>query len=90
MTGTPDTAERGRAMTGPRGRPTLKPHESLWLESYLERLRTAPGGLLKRLVVYGSKARGDAGPASDVDVLVLEPPDEADRTGNAVGAAGRR
>ena len=41
------------------------------LESYLERLKKASDGLLKRLVVYGSKARGDAGPTGDVDVLVL-------------------
>ena len=71
MTGTPDTAERGHATAEPRGRPTLEPDERLWLENYLERLKKAPGGLLKRLVVYGSKARGDAGPTSDVDVLVL-------------------
>ena len=77
MTGTPDTAERGHATAEPRGRPTLEPDESLWLENYLERLKKASGGLLKRLVVYGSKARGDAGPTSDVDVLVLvgDPPD---------------
>ena len=71
MTGTPDTAERGHATAEPRGRPTLEPDERLWLENYLERLKKAPDGLLKRLVVYGSKARGDAGPTSDVDVLVL-------------------
>ena len=71
MTGTPGTAERGYAAEEPRDRPTLEPDERLWLENYLERLKTAPGGLLKRLVVYGSKARGDAGSTSDVDVLVL-------------------
>ena len=71
VTGTPDTAERGLATTEPRGRPTLQPDERLWLENYVERLNKAPGGLFKRLVVYGSKARGDAGPTSDVDVLVL-------------------
>ena len=71
MTGTPDTAERAHATAEPRGRPTLEPDERLWLENYLERLKRAPGGLLKRLLVYGSKARGDAGPTSDVDVLVL-------------------
>ena len=71
MTGTPDTAERGHATAEPRGRPTLQPDERLWLENYVERLKKAPGGLFKRLVVYGSKARGDAGPTSDVDVLVL-------------------
>ena len=71
MTGKPGTAERGHARPEPRGRPTLEPDERLWLENYLERLKKAPGGLLKRLVVYGSKARGDAGPTSDVDMLVL-------------------
>ena len=71
MTGSPDTAERGHATAEPRGRLTLEPDERLWLENYLERLKKAPSGLLKRLVVYGSKARGDAGPTSDVDVLVL-------------------
>jgi len=71
VTGTPGTAERGHALAEPPDRPRLEPDESLWLENYLERLKKAPGGLLKRLVVYGSKARGDAGPTSDVDVLVL-------------------
>ena len=71
MSGTPHTDDRDDPTTGGPDYPTLEPDESLWLESYLERLKEAPGGLLKRLVVYGSKARGDAGPASDVDVLVL-------------------
>ena len=71
MTGTPGAAKRGHATAEPRSRPPLEPAERLWLENYLERLKKAPGGLLKRLVVYGSKARGDAGPTSDVDVLVL-------------------
>ena len=71
MTGTHDTGNRNRPTGTVPDRPTLEPDERLWLESYLERLKRAPGGLLKRLVVYGSKARGDAGPESDVDVLVL-------------------
>lgn len=71
MSGTPSAAGRGCASAGPRGLPVLDPDEALWLERYLDRLKKAPGGLLKRLVVYGSKARGDAGPESDVDVLVL-------------------
>ena len=80
MTGTPDTGNPDRPTTaGPDG-PTLEPDERLWLEGYLERLKNAPGGLLKRLVVYGSKARGNAGPESDVDVLVLvkDAPDAAE------------
>ena len=71
MTGTADTGERGRPTTETPRRPTLEPNERRWLERYVERLKNAPGGLLKRVVVYGSKARGDAGPVSDVDVLVL-------------------
>ena len=69
--GAPGAADRGRAAAEPRGLPALDPDEALWLERYLERLKQAPGAFLKRLVVYGSKARGDAGPQSDVDVLVL-------------------
>ena len=59
--------------------PMLEPHEKVWLDNYLDRLTKAPANLLKRLVVYGSKARGDAGPASDIDVLVLvgDAPDAA-------------
>ena len=71
MSGTRNAAERERPTTEPPHRPTLEPDERLWLESYLERLKTTSGGLLKRFVVYGSKARGDAGPPSDVDILVL-------------------
>ena len=71
MTGAPSTAGRGCAAAEPRGLPALEPDEALWLENYLARLKKARRGLLKRLVVHGSKARGDAGPGSDVDVLVL-------------------
>ena len=71
MSGAPGTADRGRAAAEPRGLPVLEPDEALWLEGYLDRLKQVPGTFLKQLVVYGSKARGDAGPASDVDVLVV-------------------
>ena len=71
MTGAPDTGDRNRPTAAAPDSPTLEPNERVWLENYLERLKNATAGLLKRLVVYGSKARGDAGPESDVDVLVL-------------------
>jgi len=35
------------------------------------RLASAHGDRLRGVVLYGSEARGDAGPDSDVDVLVL-------------------
>ena len=82
MSGTPDTDDRDRPTAAAPAPPTLEPDERRWLESYLERLKKAPGGLLERLVVYGSKARGDAGPTSDVDVLVLVG-DAPDAVGNA-------
>ena len=67
MTGTPPLPD------GPEARllPALYTREQQWLTNYLERLKHAPGRPLKRVVVYGSKARGDAGPKSDLDVLVL-------------------
>lgn len=36
-----------------------------------ERLRALYGDRLQRVILYGSQARGDAGPESDVDVLVV-------------------
>ena len=71
MIGAPGAVDRGRAAAEPRALPALEPDERLWLEGYLDRLKQALGTFLKRLVVYGSKARGDAGPESDVDVLVV-------------------
>jgi predicted nucleotidyltransferase len=48
----------------------------------LSRFRTAPdkayGGRLERVVLQGSRARGDARPDSDYDVAVF-PRDNADR-----------
>ena len=49
----------------------LTRNERRWLESYIGRLKESLGTQLKRIVIYGSKARGDAGPESDLDVLVI-------------------
>ena len=41
------------------------------LREIKSRLEQAHGERLKGVVLYGSEARGDAGPDSDIDVLVL-------------------
>ncbi len=41
------------------------------LEQIKSHLRAAFGERLQRIVLYGSEARGTAGPDSDIDVLVL-------------------
>ena len=41
------------------------------LKEIKKRLQEAHGRRLKGVVLYGSAARGDAGPDSDIDVLVL-------------------
>lgn len=71
MRSTPDGERDNGATGGEWDLPALRATEKQWLENYLERLERAATGLLKRVVVYGSKARGDARPGSDLDVLVL-------------------
>lgn len=68
--------------------PALQPLLA-WLR---QRLTDLYGGRLERLVLYGSHARGDARPGSDVDIaLVLagsvDAADEVDRTADVVADA---
>ncbi len=56
-----------------------------------ERLGAIYGPRLSRVLLYGSQARGDAGPGSDVDVLVVlhgdvQPCEEISRTSKDVAA----
>ncbi len=50
---------------------TLSEDEQRALAEYQRRLIEKHPQRLIRLVLFGSKARGDAGPESDVDVLVV-------------------
>ena len=45
--------------------------ERAWLSEYRKALDEQHPGTVRRLLIYGSKARGDAGPESDLDVLLI-------------------
>ena len=49
----------------------LTPDEQTWLEAYRRVLDERFSGLVDTFLIFGSKARGDAGPDSDLDVLLV-------------------
>ena len=49
----------------------LHPDERSWLDAYRAELRSSYPDAVTRMVLYGSKARGEAGDESDLDVLLL-------------------
>ena len=49
----------------------LTPDEQTWLDTYRQALHERFPDLIEDIIIFGSKARGDAGPDSDVDVLVV-------------------
>ena len=49
----------------------LTPAEQAWLDEYRQTLARDYPGLVHDILIFGSKARGDAGPDSDLDVLVV-------------------
>ena len=50
---------------------TLHPEEQRWLDEYRKMLNERHSGTVLRMVIYGSKARGDAREDSDLDVMVV-------------------
>ena len=50
---------------------TLHPEERTWLDEYRKVITERHPGTILRMVIYGSKARGDAREDSDLDVLVV-------------------
>ncbi|WP_179131458.1 nucleotidyltransferase domain-containing protein [Candidatus Entotheonella palauensis] len=49
----------------------LTPNEEAWLDAYRHGLTERYPGVLCQMVIYGSKARGDSNPDSDLDVLLI-------------------
>ena len=49
----------------------LHPEEQRWLDEYRKVLNERHPGTILRMVIYGSKARGDAREDSDLDVLLV-------------------
>jgi predicted nucleotidyltransferase len=48
---------------------TAKEHQAI--ETFLDRLHQRYPGQILQAVLFGSKARGDSGPHSDIDILII-------------------
>ncbi len=68
-------------------RPKLTRDERTWLRECCKALGEQYPGAVRRLLIYGSKARGDAAPESDLDVLLVIRNEDAKRKGE-VGWTG--
>jgi predicted nucleotidyltransferase len=49
----------------------LSASEQQWMNNYREALAAQHPGAVEQILIYGSKARGDAGPESDLDILLI-------------------
>jgi predicted nucleotidyltransferase len=49
----------------------LTKEEQVWLDTYREALDKKHPGTVREMLIYGSKARGEAHAESDLDVLLI-------------------
>jgi predicted nucleotidyltransferase len=69
--------------------PALTDIERRALETLVQRLYASYGSQIRSVVLFGSKARGDAGPDSDIDVLVVLSDDDPHLCSNVRRLAAR-
>lgn len=68
---------------------SLEPPEQDWLEAYKKALEREYPGVVQRIIVYGSKARGNAHEDSDIDIVMLMR-DDAGRIEEDIRLLGHR
>lgn len=56
----------------------LTEEEQKWLDDYRNALSEQFPGVIERMIIYGSKARGDSHPDSDIDILIIVPDSASD------------
>lgn len=56
----------------------LDPQVRPWVEEFRDQVRSAFGGRIRDLRLFGSMARGDPGEESDVDLLILVDENDAE------------
>lgn len=56
----------------------LTKEEQRWLDDYRKALSAQFTGLIEQMIIYGSKARGDSNPDSDIDILIIIPDSASD------------
>jgi uncharacterized protein (UPF0332 family)/predicted nucleotidyltransferase len=54
----------------------LQPNERVAVQTFIDRLRDRFGERVARTILFGSKARGDSGPDSDIDILIIVDADD--------------
>lgn len=49
----------------------LTANEQMSIRAFLQRLDQAYGHAIQQIILFGSKARGDSQPESDIDILII-------------------